>query len=97
MSYGASRNNRAVGNSEPIGRVLVGQLKDNQFLVAGFHCRVDFSPGEASKHRQFLRVEEGTYENGVFKFVRIWNGDETDWGLNFSSEPLVLRVSLATY
>jgi len=49
------------------------------------------------QHRQFLRVEEGSYEDGVFKFARILNGDQTDWGLNFSSEPEVLRVSLATY
>ena len=48
-------------------------------------------------HRQFLRVEEGAYENGAFKFQRILNGDQTDWGLNFSSEPEVLRVSVATY
>src|SRR5450759_693652 len=97
VSYGATRNNRAVGNTEPTGRGLVGQLKDNQFLVAGFYSRVDFRPADADKHRQFLRVEEGTYENGVFKFLRIWNGDETDWGLNFGAEPLVLRVSVATY
>ena len=49
------------------------------------------------QHRQFLRVEEGAYEDGAFKFLRILNGDQTDWGLNFSSEPEVLRVSLATY
>jgi hypothetical protein len=97
VSYGASRNNPAVGNPEPTGRVLVAQLKDNQFLVAGFFCRVDFRPADAEQHRQFLRVEEGNYENGVFKFLRIWNGDETDWGLNFGAEPVVLRVSLATY
>jgi hypothetical protein len=97
VSYGATRNNRAVGNPEPTGRVLVAQLKDNQFLVAGFSCRVDFQPAAAGQHRQFLRVEEGSYENGVFKFLRIWNGDETDWGLNFGAEPVVLRVSLATY
>jgi hypothetical protein len=99
VSYGAARNNRPMGNPEPTGRVLVAQLKDNQFLVAGFFCRVDFRPGDAAadKHRQFLRVEEGTYENGVFKFLRIWNGDQTDWGLNFSSEPVVLRVSLGMY
>ena len=48
-------------------------------------------------HRQFLRVEDGTYENGSFKFRRILNGDQTDFGLNFSSAPLVLRVSVATY
>jgi hypothetical protein len=97
VSYGATRNNRAVGNPEPTGRVLVAQLKDNQFLVTGFFCRVDFRAADPDKHRQFLRVEEGTYENGVFKFLRIWNGDETDWGLNFGAEPVVLRVSLATY
>jgi len=49
------------------------------------------------RHRQFLRVEEGTYENGVFKLSRLWNGDETDWGLDFGEDPIVLRVSLATY
>ena len=48
-------------------------------------------------HRQFLRVEEGAYEDGAFKFQRILNGDQTDWGLNFSSESEILRVSLATY
>ena len=97
VSYGIARNGRAAGNPDTSGRVLVAQLKDNQFLLAGYHCRVDFSPAEPDKHRQFLRVEEGTYENGAFKFLRIWNGDQTDWGLNFGSEPLVLRVSVATY
>ena len=97
VSYGASRNNRAAGNPAPVGRVLVAQLKDNQFLVAGYFCRVDFRPAGAGQQRQFLRVEEGTYQDGVFKFLRIWNGDETDWGLNFGAEPVVLRVSLATY
>jgi hypothetical protein len=42
-------------------------------------------------------VEEGSYENGVFKASRIWNGDETDWGLDFGEEPVVLRVSLGRY
>jgi len=121
VSYGAKRNGQAVGNAEPTGRALVAQLKENQFLVTGFFCRVDFRPAGTEQqrksqyvvdgvgqtpsaqidgkwqHRQFLRVEEGTYESGVFKFVRIWNGDETDWGLNFGAEPVVLRVSLATY
>ena len=49
------------------------------------------------QHRQFLRVEEGTYVNGAFKAIRILNGDQTDYGLNLNSEPNVLRVSVATY
>ena len=97
VSYGAVRNEPAKGNPEPIGRALVAQLKDNQFLVTGLFSRVDFHPADAKNHRQFLRVEEGTYENGNFKFLRILNGDQTDWGLNFSSEPQVLRVSVTTY
>ena len=98
ISYGAGRGVRTpAGNAETNGRVLVAQLKENEFLVAGYFCTVDFRPADASKHRQFLRVEEGSYENGVFKFIRIWNGDETDYGLNFRSDPTVLRMSLGTY
>ncbi len=48
-------------------------------------------------HRQFLRVEEGQYVNGVFQFERILNGDQTDYGLRLTSAPQVLHVSLATY
>jgi beta-galactosidase GanA len=97
VSYGAIRNGPAKGNPEPVGRALVSQLNDEQFLVTGLFCRVDFHPAAANKHRQFLRVEEGAYENGRFQFQRILNGDQTDWGLNFSQETQVLRVSVATY
>jgi hypothetical protein len=98
VSYGVwARYGRAAGNPQPMGGALVAQFKDNQFLVAGFYCRVDFHPAAADRHRRFLRVEEGTYENGVFKFRRVLNGDQTDGGLDFSSEPLVLRVSVTTY
>lgn len=48
-------------------------------------------------HRQFLRVEQGHYVNGVFQFEHILNGDQTDYGLRFTSAPEVLRVSLSTY
>jgi beta-galactosidase GanA len=98
VSYGVSaRYGRPAGNPQPMGGTLVAQLKDNQFLVAGFYSRVDFRPAAADRHRRFLRVEEGTYQNGVFKFRRVLNGDQTDGGLDFNSEPLVLRVSVTTY
>ena len=99
ISYGAVRNRPPEGNPEPIGRILVAQLEQNRFLVSGFHCRVDFHPSDQApgKFRQYVRIEEGAYENGSFKFMRNLNGDQTDWGLNFGAEPVVLRVSLATY
>jgi len=121
ISYGVGRGGSAKGNAEPVGRALVAQLKDNEFLVTGMMARVDFRPAGTEQqrnsqqivngtgqtpsalidgkwqHRQFLRVEEGAYENGAFKPIRILNGDQTDWGLDFSLEPEVLRVTLATY
>ena len=77
--------------------VSYGAGRNNQFLVAGYSCRVDFRPAAADKRRQFIRVDERTYENGVFKFLRILNGDETDNGLNLRAEPIALRVSLGVY
>jgi beta-galactosidase GanA len=43
------------------------------------------------------RVEEGHYVDGAWVFDRLWNGDQTDYGLNFTSEPQLLRVKLATW
>jgi len=99
ISYGGGRGGRApaVSTAPPTGRALVARLSDNQFLVAGYNCRVDFRPAAADKRRQFMRVEEGTYEGGAFKFTRILNGDETDYGLNLRGEPIALRVSLGVY
>ena len=87
------------GNPEPTGRAFVAQLADNEFLVAGFFCRVDFHVADPTsrKQREYVRVEEGSYENGTFKPIRIWNGDQTDWGLNFASVPQVVRVRVGTY
>jgi hypothetical protein len=121
VSYGTFRWGSAAANPLPKGRALVARLADNQFLVAGYFCRVDFGPAGTEQqrktqnivfgtgqtpsalidgkwvHRQFLRVEQGVYENGVFKFLRTQNGDATDFGLVFGDEPAVLRVSVATY
>jgi len=98
VSYGIwARRGRPVGNPQPMGGVLIAKLSDHEFLVAGFYCRVDFKPTAADLHKQFLRVEEGTYQNGVFKFLRLLNGDQNDGGLDFNSVPLVLRVSVGTY
>jgi hypothetical protein len=102
ISYGLPQfgpGNNPPGNPEPEGRALVAQLGEDEFLVTGLYCRVDFRPADAAfgRQRQFLRVEEGSYQNGTFKSTRLWNGDQTDWGLNFTSVPQVLRVSLGTF
>jgi beta-galactosidase GanA len=98
VSYGIwERFGKPMGNPQPMGCAFIARLAENQFLVSGFYSRVDFSHATANKQRQFLRVEEGTYENGIFRFIRLLNGDQTDGGLDFSSEPLLLRITVATY
>ena len=52
---------------------------------------------EGSITQYIAPVEQGIYENGVFKFLRTQNGDATDFGLVFGEEPAVLRVSVASY
>ncbi len=102
VTYGVSRFGSAggpKGNPEPVGGALVGRLGDDEFLVAGHACRVDFQlldPASKAK-REYLRVEEGAYGDGLFKPARIWNGDQTDYGLNFGSAPVALRVRLRSY
>ncbi|HEX9200163.1 MAG TPA: DUF5597 domain-containing protein [Acidobacteriaceae bacterium] len=102
VAYGLRMFGRAAsppGNAESVGRALVAQLGPDQFLVTGVSTRVDFRPTDAAsgKHREFVRVEEGKYVDGKWKFLRIWNGDQTDYGLNFTAQPQVLRVTLMSY
>jgi beta-galactosidase GanA len=102
VAYGLRMFGRAInppGNAEPVGRAMVAELGPDEFLVTGFSARVDFRLTDAttSKHREFVKVEEGTYVDGKWKSLRIWNGDQTDYGLNFTSLPQVLRVTLMTY
>jgi beta-galactosidase GanA len=85
------------GNTSPDGGAMVAQLGPDEFLVTAVHARVDFELADKSKQRQFVKVEEGEYQGNDWHFTRIWNGDQTDYGLNFTSAPQVLRVSLATY
>jgi beta-galactosidase GanA len=89
----------ATPNPDPEGRALVAQLGPDEFLVTGVSARVDFRPTDATtgKHRAYIRVEEGTYVDGKWKMARIWNGDQTDYGLNFRALPQILHVSLMTY
>jgi beta-galactosidase GanA len=97
VTFGAGgRNNSTKGNPTPIGGCLIARLGEDEFLVAGLHGKVDFRSATGRK-RSFVRVEEGAYEDGVFQPIRIWNGDETDYGLSFYSAPQVLRVVLGTY
>lgn len=86
------------GTEEHLGRALVAQLGPDEFLVTGIEARVTFylAPGSPG-HIQILRAEQGTYDGETWKPLRIWNGDQTDRGLNFHHEHQVVQIRLGTY
>ncbi|WP_434027846.1 DUF5597 domain-containing protein [[Pseudomonas] boreopolis] len=87
------------GNPEPIGGALIAELAPDEFLVTAVHARVTLHPAsEATANMVYDRVEEGFYDKaGQWQFQRNWNGDQTDYGVNFSSAPQLLKIKLATY
>jgi hypothetical protein len=90
---------RAPGTKDAHGAALVAQLGPDEFLVTGVDASVVFHvPGKQPWIRsQILTAEQGTYENGVWKPARLWNGDETDRGLCFFDKPLVVRVKMQRF
>ncbi|WP_425502268.1 DUF5597 domain-containing protein [Pseudoxanthomonas sacheonensis] len=102
ITYGVPQfwfQGEAPGNPEPVGAALIAETGTDEFLVTAYHARVNIVAADpAVAARQIYdRVEEGTYENNQWKFQRVWNGDQTDYGLNFSSADQLLKVKLATY
>jgi hypothetical protein len=90
---------RAPGTKDAHGTALVAQLGPDEFLVTGVDASVTFHlPGKLPWIRsEILSAEEGTYEDGVWKPVRLWNGDETDRGICFHAKPEVVRVKMVKF
>jgi hypothetical protein len=97
VKFGASTWRTEQPNPRPIGKAMIVQLGENEFVLIGTLCHFTFKPVgvNAGKAWQYLKVEEGKYENGIFKLLRIRNGDETDWGgPRIGAVPTVLHTSL---
>jgi hypothetical protein len=64
VTFGTFRggSNPPGANPTPAGRILVAQLGDNQFLVAGYDCRIDFRPAGTEQQRKSKLVVPGTDE-----------------------------------
>ncbi|HEY0314160.1 MAG TPA: DUF5597 domain-containing protein [Allosphingosinicella sp.] len=85
---------------QPVGGAVVAQLGPDEFLVAGSDARVRFSLASPAggENGAIVRVEEGTFdESGHWVTARVWNGDQTDYGLNFTRQPVLLRVKMGVW
>ena len=78
---------------------LVAEIENKVYLVTGKNARVTFGLPEQRKDERMMleSVDEVVFQDGRWVAVRRWNGDQTDWGLNFTERDQVLRVKLATY
>lgn len=97
VSFGSGRRNSAQANTEANGKIMIVKLDENKFVLIGSRCHITFVPTgiNSGKAWQYLKVQEGHYENGVFKALRILNGDETDFGgPRFGATPTVLQTEL---
>lgn len=89
-----------IGNQPSSGGALIAKLTDNEFLVTAMRARVTFTPSDEIKDSPYMieRVEEGYFNpQGKWVMQRVWNGDQTDWGLNFTSNRHILKIKLATH
>src|SRR6185436_14469464 len=84
------------GHDIPSGGVLLVRLGRDEFLITGRNARISFAPANplpATKGFLMARVEEGRFDaQGRWIMDRLWNGDQTDYGLNFTTLPQLLRV-----
>jgi hypothetical protein len=77
------------------GRVLIGQMAPDEFLLVGFDTRFQFRPryGTGYSSAEYLSIEEGYYDQGRWVRKRIWNGDEA-YHSTLTPEGNILRIRL---
>jgi hypothetical protein len=101
VSYGFPQadGRKPPGTSDAHGVALIAQLGADEFLVTAVDASVAFHiPGRLPGLRmQILSAEQGVYEHGQWKVLRLLNGDETDRGLRFREAPVVVRVKLGRF
>ena len=83
----------------PVGGLVAAQLGPDTFLISGSHVRVRLTAaGTASNQQaQIISAEEGSFIAGKWTMRRRWNGDQIDYGLNFTGEPVMLKVTMGLY
>ncbi len=78
------------------GFALVAQRDEYSFYCMFSSCTVHLKSTSAEyPNLDFLRVEDGNFQNGIWHASRILNGDETA-SLNFN-EPKLLFIKVMTY
>ncbi|NHK29662.1 beta-galactosidase [Parvularcula flava] len=84
----------------PNAGVIVAKMDDDRYLVTGRNARIEFTADEDDQPGRkaiIVSADEVMYENGAWVFQRRWNGDQTDYGLNFTDLQKIFIVTLGSY
>ncbi len=80
------------------GGVAIAQIADDEFVLVGQNARVRLDDLAGSGRAQIASAEQGHFDaQGRWLMERRWNGDQVDWGLNFTGRPVVLKVKMGRY
>lgn len=80
------------------GGVAIAQIADDEFVLVGQFARVRIDDTEGSGRAMLVFAEQGRFDaQGRWVMERRWNGDQVDWGLNFTGQPVVLKLKMARY
>lgn len=84
---------------EPVGGAVIAQLGPDTFLMTGTHVRMRVGLASPAKgeNGQIISAEEGSFVDGKWQMRRRWNGDQIDYGFNFTGEPVLLKVTMGSY
>jgi beta-galactosidase GanA len=89
------------GTDKPSGGVAIAQIGPDEFVITGQHARVRIAPAQAMSPEHgamYARVEEGRFDAaGHWVMDRNWNGDQTDYGLNLTESPVILKVRMGRW
>jgi hypothetical protein len=92
----------AAAVAEPSARAMIAELGPDEFLVMGFESSVEWRPVQGSDFTsaQFIQVEEGVFESGVWKRTELGNTSQGDYAgptVSLPARGALMRVKLMKY
>ena len=95
----AAGTDRPAHADQAVGGVAIAQIGDDEFVVIGQYARLRIEPlADGSGGTLIVRAEEGRFgPDGRWQMERNWNGDQTDYGMNLTGRPVVLKVTMGRY
>ncbi|MBE8723334.1 DUF5597 domain-containing protein [Flavobacterium hungaricum] len=74
----------------PMASAIIIEIAQNEFYISGSGIVVTFKPLKANVNAGILKTDQGIFENGKWKTIRHFNGDQTHQGRH-------LRISVGDY